>query len=155
MAQEEINVPPLVRFYGRPVHVEGDMDFWGPPNFWFRCWLVNRNQTVFLNIQAKWEEQGGDRSRFELRTERFIYDVRAQNGAGWYFVNFREQYDLDIGQTQIPGINSGLQEVYNSTQGLVRAVRAQGDRYGGWFGGPDDPVVEVDFNRIYFTVSND
>lgn len=154
MAQQEVDVQS-VRITGRPILISGDGDFWGPPTFRCRFWLENRDQTIFLHLRARWEEPKPDWTVFEFETERPVADIRGQFGGDWYFVAFRDQYDIDLSAVEIPGIDQGLQQVYQSEEGAIREIRAEGDSYGGWFGGPDRPQLEVEFNRIYFTVSND
>jgi hypothetical protein len=154
MARQEIDIVPS-EFVGRPILTNGDADFWGPPNFLARVWLENRSNVVVLNGRYRWEEPKPDFTTFQLDTQQIVFDIRSRLGDGWYFVQFRDQYDLDLAAQQIPGINRGLQTVYESNQGIVSNIRAQGDSYGGWFGGADDPVVDVLFNRVFFTVSND
>jgi len=154
MAIEIRDVVPS-QFVGSPVLTNGNTDFWGPPDFRARFWLENRSEIVYLHFRLSWEETKPDFTRFGLNSTMALFDIRSQLGPDWYFVQFSETYDLDIGAVQIPGINQGLQEVYNSNAGMVASIRAEGDSWGGIFGGPDNPNVEIDFNRIYFKVSND
>lgn len=154
MARQDLDIVPFP-LSGTPTLRDGDSDFWGPPNFEARFWLENRAHVIILHAKLRWQESRGNRTAFQLDTERVIFDIRSQVGGDWYFVSFREQYDLWLEPRQIPGIDLGLQSIYQSNQGMIREVRAEGDSYGGIFGGPDRPRVEVDFNRIYFTASND
>lgn len=154
MPRQDLDVVPF-QIAGRPVLTNGDLEFWGPPNFQARFWLENRAEVIILRAQLRWEEPKADFTTFVLDTERVIFDIRSQVGGDWYFIAFREQYDLSVPPQQIPGLDQGLQRVYQSNQGMVSEIRAEGDSHGGLFGGPDRPRVQVDFNRVYFTASND
>jgi hypothetical protein len=153
MPNEELDILPQSTG-GVPILLRGDADFWGPPTFRFRLWFENRDQVIYMLLRARWEEPKPDFTTFEWNTERVLVDIRSRKGPDWYFVQYRNQYDLDVGEVQIPGINLGLQEVYNQNEGAIQLIRAVGDSYGGWFGGADNPRIEIDFNHIYLTVSN-
>lgn len=153
MAIEIIDfVPEMLSNY--PVHTGGDQDFWGPPVFSARIWVENVNRVVRLNMEAIWREQKPDFTTFKSRTTRVLYDIRRKKGAGWKFAQFDEAYDLFIDDVTIPGSGGGLQNVYASQEGLINRIQVVGDSWGGPFGGPDHPYIEVVFNRIRFEVSN-
>jgi hypothetical protein len=151
MTVETLNfVPETLSNY--PVHTGGDQDFWGPPVFAARIWLEQTNQVVRLNMEAYWREPKPDFTTFKSRTTRILYDIRRAKGPGWVFDKFDDRYDLHVQELTIPGTNKGLQEIYTSNEGLVSSVKVVGDSWGGPFGGPDRPYVEVTFNRVRFDV---
>lgn len=155
MSTQVIDVVPT-GYSGTPALVYGDAEFWGPPNFQARFWLTNElGEIVYLHGSMRWEEPKRDYTTFQLDMNMVLFDVRSQLGYDWYFVGFKGIYDLLLPEQQIPGIDEGLQVLYQSNEGVIASVRAEGDSYGGWFGGPDRPRVELDFNRVYFEVSND
>jgi hypothetical protein len=132
----------------------GDKDFWGPPDFKARLWLENYNQIIRLRGRMTWEEPKSNWTTFSLDIVRVLFDIRSRLGAGWYFVSFRENYDLDLPMQQIPGSDGNLKPVYESDQGMISSIRASGDSWS--FGpGEDEPKLEINFNRVYFTASND
>jgi hypothetical protein len=128
MARQDVDIVPP-QYVGAPPLISGDADFWGPPNFLARFWLRNLNQIIYLRGRLRWEEPKPDFTTFQLEMNRALFDIRSQLGGDWYFVQFREMYDLDIPAQQIPGIDRGLQQVYNANQGIIASISAEGDSY--------------------------
>lgn len=155
MATETIDLVPE-SIEGEPIHTNGDAEFWGPPVFKARMWLEHRAKVIVLRVEARWEEPKPDFTTFRFNSRMVLFDIRRRKGPDWYFVNFKDQYDLDLGDGRtIPGLDRGLQELYRSNDGLINAVYAEGDSRGGLFGGADHPKLRVTFNRVYFDVSNE
>ena len=156
MSTQMIDVKPET-FKAAPSWTGGDdKDFWGPPRLRVSLTPVVQNQLIRIQIEATWEEEKPNWTRAGLLGSIDVYSV-ASMGPQWKFKSFKETYDwsLENGNGMlIPGTDKGLQLMYQNDVGLVKRLLAEGDSWSLGVG-EDHPRMELEFNRIFFQVTDD
>lgn len=156
---------------GNGMHVDGDEDFWGEPEFTAKAVLSLRRKwnkeerrvetVVILNVWAQWLEPKWDNTRFKFEAPpTTIFNVTEEYGPDFRIKDMnkvKEDYDKYLLEgIKIPGLDKGLQTIYGPTEeGLINTIKASGDSNGHPFGGQDHPKIQVIFNKIAIEVTDE
>lgn len=136
-----VQIPPSGRFY--PDLVQGDREFWGNGpvvDVWAEVYPLGSK--LFLRYSARFQETGGDNTRFEGSNTVELYDVAQQQPDRQIGSILTPRYD----QFQFTDKDTSVNVFYRGATTLINKLEIQGDEWGGWFGGADHPWVELTFN---------
>jgi hypothetical protein len=144
-----IQIPPTGQF--RPDHVQGDKEFWGHGpvvDIWTELYPLGSK--IFLRFSARFQETGGDNTRFEGSDNIEIYDINQQHRGKQLFSILTPRYD----QFQFTDTDTHVNTFFRGATTLINKITIQGDTYGGWFGSADDPWIEITFNPALVRLTN-
>lgn len=169
MAEEVVPID-IPEIDGDGVHVDGDQDFWGEPEFTAKAVLSQTRKwnnedkrmevVLILKVSAQWLEPKWDNTRFKFESSQPIFNVTQNLEPGWRIKNIKqvkEDYDTYLMTAiVIPGLDKGLQTIYGPTEErLINTIKASGDSNGHPFGGQDHPKLQVIFNSISIEVTDE
>jgi hypothetical protein len=144
-----VQIPATGRF--RPSHVQGDREFWGHGpvvDIWAEVYPLGTK--IYLRYSTRFQETGGDNTRFEGSDNVEIYDVARQEPGKNIVSILTPRYE----QFQFTDRDTRVNEFFRGPTTLINRVTIQGDTYGGIFGGPDDPWIELTFNPAIVRLTN-
>lgn len=162
MATQEYPIDVIPDFENSPGHSSGDEEFGGPPAFDATIRLVRKPSYVLsVLVNATWREQKRDWTTFKIsqpvEIANLVNEFGEDEAKKWNFVNY-QRYFLRINPVTIPGVDQGLQLIYENQDGsaLVSAVYVEGDSHsGGLLSGTDHPKIRIVFNPIMVGISDE
>jgi hypothetical protein len=127
----------------------GNAEFWGNgPQVDVNAHIFARGPKLFLRYTLRFIEIGGDSTTFEGSNELEIYDV-SNDYPGKIIQQITTALDNHFIFTD-KDVN--INTFHLGVTGLIKYATIQGDTYGGWFGGSDDPWVELTFNPVILKI---
>lgn len=153
--REDFASPPSWKEW-RPNHKKGDKEFWGhgpEMKLDVSIEIDTNDQAVVIKAKSTFEELGGDGTFFEAeRTEKIYTLSKRDRDDGWRIKSVRPTKP----QTEtFTDTGHGICKHDFGTAKIMKSLEWQGDTYGGWFGGPDDPWVAISFNQVVIVLEKD